>query len=66
MRVIDAGSLVLEPQTMAHAQEMFVVLSDPALYDYENKPPPSLDWLSSRFARLESRYSADGSEQWLN
>ena len=45
---------------------MFAVLSDPAIYEYENEPPPSLEWLRARFARLESRVSADGREQWLN
>jgi len=45
---------------------MFAVLSDPAIYQYENAPPPSVEWLRERFARLESRCSADGCEQWLN
>src|SRR6266508_2704621 len=66
MRAIVADGLTLEPQTAAHAEEMFVVLSDPAIYEYENQPPPSCEWLRERFARLESRRSADGSEQWLN
>lgn len=66
MRLIDAGSMVLEPQTVDHAAGMFVVLSDPAIYEYENEPPASLAWLTARFAKLESRRSADGREQWLN
>jgi RimJ/RimL family protein N-acetyltransferase len=66
MRVIKTGSFTLEPQTAAHAEEMFAVLSDPAIYEYENQPPPSLEWLSARFAKLESRLSANGQEQWLN
>jgi RimJ/RimL family protein N-acetyltransferase len=66
MRVLHAGDLVLEPQVVAHADEMFGVLSDPAIYEFENAPPPSLEWLRARFARLESRLSADGNEQWLN
>jgi [ribosomal protein S5]-alanine N-acetyltransferase len=66
MRVIETGSLTLEPQTAAHAQEMFAVLSDPAIYEYENEPPPSLEWLRARFTKLESRRSANGHEQWLN
>jgi hypothetical protein len=44
MRAIDTGNLILEPQTAEHANEMFVVLSDPAIYEYENQPPPSLEW----------------------
>ncbi len=66
MHVIEAGSLTLEPQTAAHAEEMFAVLSDPAIYEYENEPPPSLEWLRARFTQLESRRSANGQERWLN
>ena len=66
MRTIAGDGLVLEPQTAAHAADLFAVLRDPAIYEFENEPPPSLEWLRGRFARLESRQSADGSEQWLN
>jgi RimJ/RimL family protein N-acetyltransferase len=66
MNPLQAGDLVLEPLTAAHAEAMFAVLSDPAIYEYENAPPPSADWLRTRYARLESRTSADGTEQWLN
>ena len=66
MRTIDAGTLTLLPQTRDHAEEMFAVLVDPAIYTYENEPPPSLEWLRARFEKLESRQSADGAEQWLN
>jgi RimJ/RimL family protein N-acetyltransferase len=66
MRTIVVDGLTLEPQTTAHAEPMFAVLSDPAIYEYENEPPASREWLRERFAKLESRRSADGSEQWLN
>lgn len=66
MRALHAAALTLEPQTAAHAEEMFVVLSDPAIYEYENAPPRSFEWLRERLAKLESRRSADGSEHWLN
>jgi RimJ/RimL family protein N-acetyltransferase len=66
MRAIESSPLTLVPQIRAHAEEMFVVLSDPAIYTYENAPPASVEWLRDRFARLESRQSADGTEQWLN
>jgi [ribosomal protein S5]-alanine N-acetyltransferase len=66
MRAIETDALTLEPQTAAHAEEMFEVLSDPAIYEYENEPPPSLEWLRDRFARLETRLSPDGEEHWLN
>ena len=66
MHVIESASLALEPQVVSHAEEMFVVLSDPAIYEYENEPPPSIEWLRARFDKLESRQSPDGHEQWLN
>lgn len=66
MRAVAAPGLTLEPQTAAHAEEMFAVLSDPAIYEYENEPPPSLEWLRTRFTKLESRRSPDGGEAWLN
>ena len=66
MRCVTADRLILEPQRSCHADEMFVVLSDPAIYAYENQPPVSVEWLCDRFTRLESRQSPDGEEQWLN
>ena len=66
MRTIATERLALEPQVEAHANEMFAVLADPTLYEHENEPPPSLEWLRERFARLESRQSPDGRRQWLN
>ena len=66
MRTLQTASLTLEPQTAAHAEEMFVVLCDPRIYEFENAPPTSLAWLQARFTKLESRCSVDGREQWLN
>jgi ribosomal-protein-alanine N-acetyltransferase len=66
MHVIRMANFTLEPQMAAHAEEMFVVLSDPAVYEHENEPPPSLEWLRARFLKLESRRSRDGKQQWLN
>lgn len=66
MHLLHTPCLVLEPQRVAHAAEMFAVLSDPAIYTHENAPPASLAWLTERFARLESRSSPDGRAFWLN
>lgn len=66
MRTIRREALVLEPQVAAHADEMFAVLGDPAIYEFENEPPRSVEWLRDRYARLESRCSLDGTEQWFN
>lgn len=66
MREVRTLRLVLEPQVEAHAIAMFDVLSDPAIYQYENEPPASLEWLRERYRKLESRASGDGTQQWLN
>ena len=65
-RVIETPRLRLEPQLAAHAEAMFVVLSDPAIYAHENAPPTSLPALRERYAKLETRRSGDGRELWLN
>jgi hypothetical protein len=41
MRALQASLLLLEPQVTAHARQMFEVLSDPALLEFENEPPQS-------------------------
>jgi ribosomal-protein-alanine N-acetyltransferase len=66
MNRVRVGAIVLEPQIAAHAVEMFAVLSDPLIYEFENASPESLAYLTERFAKLESRASPDGAEQWLN
>jgi len=66
VRTVNASRCTLEPQVEAHASEMFAVLSDPAIYEFENEPPPSEEWLAKRYAKLETRVSQDGDEQWLN
>lgn len=66
MRVIETPRLTLEPLTVSHAEEMFPVLSDPAIYEFENQPSESVAALSARYQRLETRVSPDGTERWLN
>jgi RimJ/RimL family protein N-acetyltransferase len=67
MRTLHAPGLRLEPQTAAHAREMFEVLNDVEVHTYlDDTPPVSVDALRDRLARLETRHSVDGSEQWLN
>ena len=66
MNTVQASLCTLEPLVVAHAREMFGVLSDPAIYEFENKPPPSETWLAERYARLERRASSDASQVWLN
>lgn len=66
MQAINAPPLLLEPLTALHAPEMFKVLSDPAIYEFENEPPASEEALARRYAILEGRRSRDGTQIWLN
>lgn len=66
MRILETRRLTLEPQTTAHAEAMFAVLADPAIYEHENEPPASVESLRARFARLAVRQSPDGLQGWLN
>jgi [ribosomal protein S5]-alanine N-acetyltransferase len=45
---------------------MFEVLSDPAIYEFEGVPPPSIARLAAGYRLRESRVSPDGREKWLN
>ncbi len=59
--------LTLEPLTSAHAPLLFEALQDPELYAWISTPPPaSLDALTQRWRRHESRLSPRGDEAWLN
>lgn len=61
------ATFTLEPQAAQHAAAMFPLLADTTLYAYVDQPPPASEAaLRERFARLESRQSPDGSQQWLN
>jgi [ribosomal protein S5]-alanine N-acetyltransferase len=66
MRPLSTRLCTLEPQVEAHAPEMFAVLSDPAIYEFEGVPPPTVEALAAGYRRKESRQSPDGSEIWLN
>ena len=66
MRTLFATGCSLEPLTAAHAPEMFEVLSDPAIYEFEGAPPPDELWLRSRYERLEQRGPSSRTEKWLN
>ena len=68
METLVAGDLVLEPLTVAHADAMFDdVLCDPRLYTFlDDGPPPSREHVRASYARLETRRSPDGGQQWLN
>lgn len=59
--------LLLEPLASCHAEEMFPVLSDPAIYEWlDYGAPASVEALRTLYVRLEVGQSPDGSEVWLN
>ena len=51
---------------VSHAHEMFAVLADPAIYEFENEAPVSEQALAQHCALMQSRQSPDGTEVWLN
>ena len=67
MQTLVTSELVLEPRVRAHAEAMFDVLGNPALYRYlDEAAPPSVDHLRRLYTRLEARLSPDSSQVWLN
>ena len=67
MPIIVTPELTLEPLLVSHAEEMFGLLDDEAIYTYlDYSAPPSVDHLRNVYARLEARRSPDGSDAWLN
>ena len=67
MKTIATSELLLEPLTVAHAEAMFGILSDPDLYRYlDYGPPPSVEHVRDIYSRLERRQSPDGKQRWLN
>ena len=67
MQTIVTPTLTLEPLLASHAEEMFELLSDPAIYRYlDYTAPVSAESLRSVYQRWEARRSPDASEAWLN
>ena len=67
MKALAVAGLVLEPLTVAHAEAMFELLSDPELYRYlDDPPPPDIEHVRQQYTRLERRASPDGKQAWLN
>jgi ribosomal-protein-alanine N-acetyltransferase len=67
MQMIVTPEITLEPLRTSHAEAMFELLGDEAIYQYlDYSPPPSVEYLRDVYARLEARSSPDGNEAWLN
>ena len=58
--------LILEPLTVAAADEMVGVLGDPSLHRFTGGSPEDLVALRRRYERQVKGRSGDGSERWLN
>ena len=56
----------LRPLRPDDADEMVVVLSDPALYTFTGGEPPAREGLSRQYAVQARGHSDDRSETWLN
>src|SRR5207249_414216 len=64
---IKTPRLVLEPLEVSHADELYDGLRDERLYEFiDSDPPESRERLRTRYAKLASRRSPDGTEAWLN
>ncbi|MEQ1769508.1 MAG: GNAT family N-acetyltransferase [Devosia sp.] len=66
MQVVRGEGVVLEPQVVAHAAQLYPLLSDPELYHYMDGKPADEAAFRVRLGKLETRLSGDGSEDWLN
>ncbi|WP_322054303.1 GNAT family N-acetyltransferase [Paraburkholderia bannensis] len=65
--ILSTARIRLEPLVAAHAATLFEGLIDPANYRYiPQEPPATVDDLTRRYRKLESRRSPDGTEAWLN
>jgi [ribosomal protein S5]-alanine N-acetyltransferase len=64
---LQSPRLVLEAVSVAHAEEMYEGLRDPALYEFiPEDPPVDLPALARRYGVLARGQSADGTQLWLN
>ena len=59
--------VTLEPRTSGHADALFAVVADPALYRFlDEDPPASVAALCDKLRRSDARRSPDGTAHWLN
>ena len=66
-QALETERLLLEPLVTNHASEMYYLLQDIAIYRFiPTKPPKSIDELTKRYEKLQSRHSPDNLEIWLN
>lgn len=65
--VLQTTRLTLEPLAVLHAERLFPMLTDPALYTFiPEDPPASVLALEKKYARWSRRGNDAGDELWLN
>ncbi len=62
---VPAAAVALEALRIDHAEEMWRVLADPALYEFTGGEPPSRDVLAERY-RAQVAGSPRAGERWHN
>jgi RimJ/RimL family protein N-acetyltransferase len=65
-KAIESERLVLEPLTVAHADEMVHVLANPGLYEFIGGTPPTWAELHDRYTRQVAGPPPERHEGWLN
>jgi len=66
-KILETERLLLEPLLPEHATHLFEGLADERLYRFiPTDAPESVEALETRYRKLSSRRSPDGSEAWLN
>lgn len=63
---LNASRLVLEPLSIAHADEMVDVLGREELYAFTGGEPPTIEALRARYAQQATGRSPAGDTGWLN
>ncbi len=64
--VLFTQRLRLEPMCADHAPVLFDLWQEAEIYAYVPEDPPvSLEWLTERYRKLETRQSAAGDQAWL-
>jgi ribosomal-protein-alanine N-acetyltransferase len=66
-KILETERLLLEPLLPEHATHLFEGLADERHYRFiPTDAPESVEALETRYRKLSSRRSPDGSEAWLN
>ncbi len=66
-QTLHTALLRMEPLQAHHAEAMFEVFADPAIYRYlDERAPADVNAVRQRLQRMQAGHSPDGTERWLN